>query len=459
MLNENKSTISFKEIVNFLKSSGFVFSGSEIYNGLANSFDYGPLGSLLKQNIKKAWKKKFIQENEYNVLLDSSIIMNPKVWEASGHLNFFIDPLAENKDDNKRYRADHLIKKHNSKIDVDKLSYQEMTQYLIQNKILGTENWVPVKEFNLLFRTYQSSVVENAVPIYLRPETCQGIFINFKNILNSTRRKIPFGVGQVGKSFRNEITPGNFIFRTREFEQMELEFFCHPKDYLKWFEFWIKYSLDFLLQLGIDLDKLKRKNYDSSELSHYSNATTDILFRFPWGFDELLGIASRTDFDLKNHQKHSKKDLQYFDMETKEKYWPFVIEPSLGVERLFLSIVINAYQIEKLDNKKTREVLKLHPFLAPYKLAILPLIKKVHNQKAKEIYRRLSSFFEVDYDESQSIGKRYRRQDMIGTPFCCTIDDESLSQNTVTIRDRNTLLQEKIKIDEIKNYIENKITF
>ncbi|QTX02672.1 glycyl-tRNA synthetase [Candidatus Phytoplasma luffae] len=457
MLKKQEKKLPFKEIISFLKQTGFVFSGSEIYNGLANSFDYGYLGSLLKKNIKNIWIKKFIQGFEYNILLDSSIIMNSRIWEASGHLSSFIDPLAENKDNNKRYRADQLIKEHNNKINVDILTYEEMTQYLIENKILGTSNWAPVREFNLLFQTHQGVILEKSSPLYLRPETCQGIFVNFKNILNSTRKKIPFGVGQIGKSFRNEITPGNFIFRTCEFEQMELEFFCHPRDYKKWFSFWQDYSYDFLLHLGLEPNNLKKREYSSEELSHYANATTDILFNFSWGFDELWGISSRTDFDLKNHQKHSQKDLQYFDSETREKYWPFVIEPSIGVERLFLAIIINSLKIEELENNNTRTVLKIKPFLAPYKLAILPLIKKKHGEKSKEIYKKLSSFFEVDYDETQSIGKRYRRQDMIGTPFCCTIDDDTFKDNKVTIRDRDTFMQDRIYIDDIKIYILEKI--
>ncbi|WP_323847956.1 MAG: glycine--tRNA ligase [Phytoplasma sp.] len=457
---ENKiNDISFKEIVSFMKKNGFVFYGSEIYNGLANSFDYGPLGSLLKQNIKEAWKKKFFQENENNVFIDSSIIMNPKVWEASGHLSCFVDLLTENRDDNKRYRADKLIQEHNSDINVNKLSFEEMHDYLIKHKVLGTTNWTPIKKFNLLFTTYQGVVIENSTPLYLRPETCQGIFVNFKNILQSTRKKIPFGVGQIGKAFRNEITPGNFIFRTCEFEQMELEFFCHPKEYHEWFCFWKDYTYNFLLQLGFNSESLKRKDYSKEELSHYANATTDILFLFPWGFDELWGISSRTDFDLQTHQKHSKKDLQYLDVLTKEKYWPFVIEPSLGVERLFLALIINCLKNETLNKGTTRIILKIHPFLSPYKLAILPLIKKKHSLKAKELQKQLSPFFQVYYDESQSIGKRYRRQDMIGTPFCCTIDEQSLLDNTVTIRDRDTLLQQRILITDVKEYIEHKIIF
>jgi glycyl-tRNA synthetase len=449
--------ISLKEIISFTKQNGFIFPGSEIYGGLSNSFDYGPLGSLLKQNIKKAWTKKFFQENDYNVFIDSSILLNSKVWQASGHLSFFIDPLAENKDNNKRYRADHLIKNHDPKINTNILNFEQMTEYLIKKKILGTSNWAPVREFNMLFQTYQGVVLEKANILYLRPETCQGIFINFKNILNTTRKKIPFGIGQIGKSFRNEITPGNFVFRTCEFEQMELEFFCFPSEHKKWFLFWIEYVYNFLLCLGLNKENLRLKENKKEELSHYSNNTTDILFLFPWGWDELWGIASRTDFDLKTHQKHSKQDLRYFDEKSKDKFFPFVIEPSVGVERLFLAIIANSLKEEKIQNGNYRKVLKIHPFLSPYKLAILPLIKKKHSLKAQELKKKICIFFEVCYDETQSIGKRYRRQDSIGTPFCCTIDDETLLNNIVTIRNRDTLKQDKINIEEIRFYIENRI--
>ncbi|MDV3205294.1 MAG: glycine--tRNA ligase [Weeping tea tree witches'-broom phytoplasma] len=450
---------SLKEIIAFAKQNGFIFPGSEIYGGLSNSFDYGPIGSLLKQNIKKAWVKKFCQEREDIVLFDSSIIMNTKIWEASKHLKLFTDPLAENKDNNKRYRADKLIKIHDPQINMNDLSFEQMTQYLIEHKILGTQNWAPVKQFNLLFRTFQGVTQENASTVYLRPETCQGIFINFKNIIKTTRKKIPFGVGQIGKSFRNEITPGNFIFRTCEFEQMELEFFCHPEQHKQWYIFWKEYVYNFLIKLGFKKNNLKFKDNHPQELSHYSNATTDILFNFSWDFDELWGIASRTDFDLKNHQQYSRQNLQYFDEETKQKYYPFVIEPSVGVERLFLAIIINSLERENLENNTTRIVLKIHPFLSPYKIAILPLIKQQHRAKAKELQKELSNDLEIIYDETRSIGKRYRRQDAIGTPFCCTIDDQTLKDNIVTIRDRDSLQQKRIKIESIKKYIEKKISF
>ncbi|MFR0367936.1 glycine--tRNA ligase [Candidatus Phytoplasma palmae] len=448
--------IKLKDLIVFAKKHGFIFYGSEIYGGLSNSFDYGPLGSLLKQNIKKAWIKKFIQEQD-NILLDSSIILNSNVWKASGHLELFIDPLVENKDTNKRYRADQLINSNDKNINTNSLSFEQMSRYLIDNKILGTKNWSSVEEFNLLFQTYQGVIKKKANTVFLRPETCQGIFINFKNILNTTRKKIPFGVGQIGKSFRNEITPSNFIFRTCEFEQMELEFFCQNNQYKKWFVFWKEFSYKFLLKLGLNSSNIMLKDQDLEELSHYSVATTDILFLFPWGFDELCGIACRTDFDLKTHQKHSKKDLQYFDEETKNKYHPFVIESSLGVERLFLAIISDSLKVETLQDFTERTVLKIHPFLAPYKMAILPLIRKKHYFKAQEIQKEFSCFFEVILDSNQSIGKRYRRQDVIGTPFCCTIDDQTLEDNTVTIRERDTLKQIRIEIKNIREYIENKI--
>ncbi|TVY12175.1 glycine--tRNA ligase [Candidatus Phytoplasma pini] len=452
-------SLSLKEIINFSKITGFVFPGSEIYGGLSNSFDYGPLGFLLKQNIKKAWIQKFFQEYENNVLIDSSIILNSQVWKASGHLSSFIDLLVENKDTNKRYRVDELINQHDPKLKIHDWDFQQMTEYLIKNKILGTRNWSKVREFNLLFQTQQGIVFENSRPLYLRPETCQGIFINFKNIVSSTRKKIPFGIGQIGKSFRNEITPGNFIFRTREFEQMELEFFCKPETHQKWFDFWKKYVYNFLLQLGLHEENLKWEEHEKKDLSHYSEATSDILFNFPWGFSELWGIASRTDFDLKNHHQHSQKDLQYFDAKQNRKYWPFVIEPSVGVERLFLALISDNLKIEKLDDNSNRFILSLHPFLSPYKLAILPLNKKEHRLKAKELQRKLSPFLEIEYDESQSIGKRYRRQDMIGTPFCCTIDHQTFEDDTVTIRNRDTLKQNRILSNDILNFIQKKILF
>ncbi|MDO7987146.1 MAG: glycine--tRNA ligase [Sweet potato little leaf phytoplasma] len=450
---------SLQELISFAKQNGFIFPGSEIYGGLANTFDYGPLGCLLKQNIKKAWQKKFFQEREDTLLLDSSIILNTKVWEASGHIKNFTDPLAENKDTNKRYRADKLIQKHNPKIDVHGMSLESMTQYLIKYRLLNTSNWSTVKQFNLLFQSHQGSVPSNNNIIFLRPETCQGIFVNFKNILNTSRKRIPFGIGQIGKSFRNEITPGNFIFRTCEFEQMELEFFHHPQETQKWFDFWKKYTYDFLLDLGLKTENLKFKDYNKTELSHYASNTTDILFNFPWGFDELWGISARNDFDLKQHQEHSGIDLRYSDHQQCNKFYPFVIEPSVGVERLLLAVMLNSLQKETLTNQTERILFKIHPFLAPYKVAILPLIKNIHREKAKQIQRFLCNYFEVIYDETQSIGKRYRRQDAIGTPYCCTIDNHTLEKNIVSIRDRDSLNQEFIPLEHLKDYLVDKISF
>ncbi|MDV3166346.1 MAG: glycine--tRNA ligase ['Waltheria sp.' little leaf phytoplasma] len=450
---------SLKELISFAKQNGFIFPGSEIYGGLANTFDYGPLGCLLKQNIKKAWQKKFFQEREDTLLLDSCIILNPKIWESSGHIKNFTDPLSENKDTNKRYRADKLIKEHNPNVNINEMSLETMTQYLITHRLLGTSNWSHVKKFNLLFQSHQGSVPSQNNIIFLRPETCQGIFVNFKNILNTFRKKIPFGIGQIGKSFRNEITPGNFIFRTCEFEQMELEFFYHPEETLKWFEFWKKYTYDFLLNLGLKKENLKFKDYHRTELSHYASNTTDILFNFPWGFDELWGISVRNDFDLKQHHKYSGIDLRYLDSQTGNKFYPFVVEPSVGVERLLLAIMLDCLQKENLENQTERILFKIHPFLAPYKIAVLPLIKNIHREKAKQIQRFLCNYFEVIYDETKSIGKRYRRQDAIGTPFCCTIDHQTLEQDIVSIRDRDSLKQEFIPLQNLKNYLIDKISF
>ncbi|AGL90341.1 Glycyl-tRNA synthetase [Strawberry lethal yellows phytoplasma (CPA) str. NZSb11] len=448
---------SFEKIINLAKQTGFVFSGSEIYGGLANSWDYGPLGSLLKNNLKKAWLQKFVQEQSQNILLDGSILLNSSVWRSSGHLDSFSDPLTENKDNNKRFRADKLIEEHQPGLDISCWTYEQMHQYLVENKVLGTSNWTPIQPFNMLFQTHQGVVLEKSKPLYLRPETAQGIFIQFKNILKTTRKKIPFGVCQVGKVFRNEITPGNFIFRSCEFEQMELEFFCEPNTQNEWFEYWKNFMYQFLITLGMKKENLSFKNHQKEELSHYSEKTTDILFKFPWGMDELWGIASRTDFDLKNHQNHSKKDLTYFDPNTQKRYFPYVIEPSLGVERLFLALLINNYHEDSV-NQTPRQVLTFHPFLAPYKVAVLPLIKKEHASKAKEIENYLMKYLDVCYDDTQSIGKRYRRQDMIGTPFCLTVDHETLEKNTVTLRNRDTLKQETMTLEEVKNYVLSQVT-
>ena len=448
---------SLEELANYAKINGFVFNGSEIYGGLANSFDYGPLGVELKNNIKKAWWLKFVQENCYNIGLDAGILMNRETWVASGHVQTFTDPLTDCRACQTRHRADHLVEEASKgKINAAAFSDKELFDYLVDNKVkcpnCGKNNFTEIRKFNMMFKTVQGPVENEKNTIYLRPETAQGIFVNFKNIQRSMRKKIPFGVCQIGKSFRNEITPGNFIFRTREFEQMELEFFCKPGTEMEWFEYWKKYCIDFLASLGLTKDTLKIRDHDKEELSHYSNATTDIEVLFPFGYGELWGIASRTDYDLKAHMVHSKENLEYLDPETNEKYIPYVIEPSIGVERLFLALLYNSLTIESLETEE-REILKLHPFLAPYKAAVLPLIKKRHAEKAAEIYGELSKYFMTCYDESASIGKRYRRADGIGTPFCITIDDETLNNNTVTIRHRDSMKQEVIKVDELKDFI------
>lgn len=455
--------MTLEKIVNYLKQTGYVYQGSEIYGGLANTFDYGPLGSLLKQNIKDAWKKRFVTESFYNVLLDSSILLNKEVWMASGHLKGFSDPLTECLSCNNRFRADHLIELDNKEINPDGWSNEKLFNYLIENKIAcptcGKVKWTEIRKFNLMFKTNQGVIENEANDVYLRPETAQGIFINFKNIQRTTRRKVPFGVGQVGKAFRNEITPGNFIFRTREFEQLELEFFCKPNTEIEWFDYWLKEMETFLFDLGLKKENVSLYEHSKDELSHYSNKTIDILYKYPWGFDELWGIASRTDFDLKAHMEHSKEDLMYLDPETNEKYVPYVVEPSLGVERLFLALIKESLVEEELEDGKFREVLKLHPYLAPYKVAVLPLIKNRHKEKSEELYQMLAKHFSVVYDETQTIGRRYRRQDQIGTPFVITVDDETLSENTVTIRERDSMTQVRIKFDELTNYLEQRVKF
>lgn len=455
--------MTLDKIVNFAKQTGYIYQGSELYGGLSNTWDYGPLGSLLKQNIKSAWIKRFITETPYNVLLDSSILMNKEVWVASGHLGGFSDPLTECLNCHTRHRADHLIKADDHEINPDGWTNDELFSYLNEHEIkcpnCGKSSWTEIRKFNLMFKTNQGVIEDEANTVYLRPETAQGIFINFKNIQRTTRKKIPFGVGQIGKSFRNEITPGNFIFRTREFEQMELEFFCEPNTEITWFDYWLDKMKHFLLDLGIHQDNLNYHEHTLKELSHYSNKTVDILYNFPWGFDELWGIASRTDFDLKAHQTHSKESLEYLDPETNARYVPYVVEPSLGVERLLLSILNEGITEDTLEDGKTREVLKIHPYLAPYKVAVLPLIKNKHQDKSLEIYDVLSKHFSVVYDETQNIRKRYRRQDQIGTPYCLTVDEQTLIDNTVTIRERDSMNQIRLQIDEVMEYIKDKIRF
>lgn len=453
--------LTMEEMVNYCKNYGYFYQGSEIYGGLANSWDYGPLGSLLKQNVKNMWWKKFVQESPYNYGLDSAILMNPKVWVASGHVASFSDPLIDCKSCKARHRADKLVEDAtNGEITGDGLSNEELVNLIKEKNIVcpkcGKNDFTEIRKFNLLFETYQGVTEDAKNKVYLRGETAQGIFVNFKNVERSMRAKLPFGICQYGKSFRNEITPGNFIFRTREFEQMELEFFCKPDTDLEWFKYWKDNCINFLKTLGIKEENLRYRDHEKEELSFYSKATTDIEYKFPFGWGELWGIADRTNYDLSVHQEHSGEDLRYLDPETNEKYLPYVIEPSVGVDRLILTLLCDAYTKEVIDNEE-RVVLKIHPALAPVKVTILPLIKKFHNEKAMELYKELCKKFSCSYDEAGSIGKRYRRSDAIGTPFCITVDDETLNNNTVTIRNRDTMEQIVLPIDEIKAYIEEKI--
>ena len=451
-----------ESIVNYCKQYGFIFQGSEIYGGLANTFDYGPLGRELKENLKKAWSQKFIQENVYNVGIDSAILMNPNVWVATGHVASFADPLVDCKKCKARFRADKLIEDFTEgKETGDGWSNEELESFIKDNAIkcpkCGSSDFTSIRQFNLLFETKMGVTEDDKSKIYLRGETAQGIFVNFLNVQRSMRLKVPFGIGQIGKAFRNEITPGNFTFRTRDFDQMELEFFCKPETDLEWFGYYKNYCMEFLKTIGIDKDNLRFRDHKPEELAFYSKATTDIEYLYPMGWGELWGIADRTDYDLSRHMEHSKEDLRYLDPETNEKYVPYVIEPSLGLDRLLLAVLCDSYFKEKLENGEEREILKVHPYLAPYKATILPLVKKIHADKAKEVYADLCSYFPVSYDETGSIGKRYRRSDAVGTPFAITIDDESLNNNIVTIRDRDTMEQISLPLDEVKDYIEEKI--
>ncbi|KOA18758.1 glycine--tRNA ligase [Clostridium homopropionicum DSM 5847] len=455
------------KVVALCKGRGFIFQGSEIYGGLANSWDYGPLGVEFKNNVKKAWWKRFIQQSPYNVGLDSSILMNREVWVASGHVGGFSDPLMDCKECKARFRADKIVEEHMASKGIDDVSAdgwsnEELLKYINENNIVcpkcGKLNYTDIRRFNLMFKTFQGVTEDSSAEIYLRPETAQGIFINFKNVQRTSRKKVPFGIGQIGKSFRNEITPGNFTFRTREFEQMELEFFCEPGTDLEWFKYWKDYSWKFLLNLGVNESNLRFRDHGEEELSFYSNATSDIEFLFPFGWGELWGIADRTDYDLKQHMEHSGQDLSYLDPNTNEKYVPYVIEPSLGADRVALAFLVNAYDEEELEGGEVRTVLHLHPALAPFKAAILPLSKKL-SEKSLEVYEKLSKKFNVDYDEAGSIGKRYRREDEIGTPYCITVDFDTLENDTVTIRDRDTMTQIRLKIDELEKFLEEKIEF
>ncbi|MFR6072193.1 MAG: glycine--tRNA ligase [Faecalitalea cylindroides] len=455
---------TFNDVVAHMKSTGFVYQGSEIYGGLANTWDFGPLGIELKNNIKNAWWKRFIQEDPNNVGLQSAILMNPNVWVASGHVGGFSDPLMDCKECKSRFRADQLIEEAtNHEVNCSKMTNEEMEDYIANHDIVcpkcGAKIFTGIRQFNLMFKTFQGVLEDAKSTIYLRPETAQGIFVNFKNVQRTMRKKLPFGIGQIGKSFRNEITPGNFIFRTREFEQMELEFFCKPGTDLEWFEYYCNACVQFLKDLGLSEENIRLRAHDPEELAHYSNGTSDIEYNFsePIGWGELWGIADRTDFDLKAHQTTSKQSLEYFDQETNSKYIPYVIEPSVGVERLILAVMCEAYEMQQLENDE-RLVLHLHPYLAPYKVAVLPLSKKLNDQASK-VFSDLASEFTCTYDDAQSIGKRYRRQDSIGTPFCVTVDFETEKDNCVTVRDRDTMEQERVALSELKDYIEQRIKF
>ncbi len=456
---------TMEKIVALAKARGFVYPGSEIYGGLANTWDYGNLGVELKNNVKQAWWQKFVREHPLNVGIDSAILMNTQTWVASGHLGSFSDPLMDCRECHERFRADKLIEDYASDNSVeiegavDSWSHEEMEAYIDEHKILcptcGKHDFTKIRQFNLMFKTHQGVTEDASNEVYLRPETAQGIFVNFKNVQRTSRKKIPFGIGQIGKSFRNEITPGNFIFRTREFEQMELQFFCEPGTDLEWFEYWRQYSYNWLKSLGLPEEELRLRDHDQEELSHYSNATTDIEFLFPFGWGELWGIADRTDYDLKQHQEHSKEDMSYFDDEKKEKYIPYVVEPSLGVDRVTLAFLCNAYTQEELEGGDTRTVLRFHPALAPIKIAILPLSKKL-SEEATKVYMDLVKDYNCEYDDRGNIGRRYRRQDEIGTPYCITYDFDSLEDQSVTIRHRDTMEQIRIKIADLKGYFSDK---
>ncbi len=459
---------SMDKIVALCKGRGFIFAGSEIYGGLSNTWDYGPLGVELKNNVKKAWWRKFVQESPYNVGLDAAILMNSETWKASGHLGGFADPLMDCRECKERFRADKLIEDwcvenaFTLEKPIDAFTQPEMKAFIEEHQIpcptCGKHNFTDIRQFNLMFKTFQGVTEDAKNTVYLRPETAQGIFVNFANVQRTTRKKLPFGIGQIGKSFRNEITPGNFIFRVREFEQMELEFFCEPGTDLEWFDYWRSYCKNFLLSIGIKEENLRTRDHDPEELVFYSKATTDFEFLFPFGWGELWGVADRTDYDLTQHQNASGKDLTYYNPERNERYIPYVIEPSLGVERTVLAVLCNAYDEQTLENNDVRTVLHLHPALAPFKAAVLPLSKKL-SEGAAEVYRMLSKHFMVDFDETGSIGKRYRREDEIGTPLCVTYDFDSVNDGCVTVRDRDTMEQVRIPITDLKAYIETRLDF
>ncbi len=458
------SNLTMDKLVALCKSRGFIYPGSEIYGGLANAWDYGPLGVEFKNNVKKAWWQKFVQESKYNVGLDAGILMNREVWVASGHVGGFNDPLMDCKACKARFRADQLIEKFTNGAETgDGWSNQELEDYIASHDIVcpvcGKKDFTGIRQFNLMFKTFQGVNESSASELYLRPETAQGIFVNFQNVMRATRKKIPAGIGQIGKSFRNEITPGNFIFRVREFEQMELEFFCKPGTDLEWFDYWRNFCKEWLLALGIKEENLRLRDHEPEKLAFYSKATTDFEFLFPFGWGELWGVADRTDYDLTQHQNHSGKSMEYLDPTTGEKYVPYCIEPSLGVERSVLAFLCNAYDEEELEGGDVRTVLHLHPALAPYKAAVLPLQKNKLGGLASEIHDELAKYFMVEYDETGSIGKRYRRQDEIGTPFCITVDFDTEADGTVTVRDRDTMQQQRVKVSDLRAFIEEKLRF
>ena len=465
-LTMNHSDKTMEKIVALCKNRGFIFPGSEIYGGLANSWDYGPLGSLMKQNVKAAWWKKFVQESPTNVGLDAGILMNPRVWEASGHVVNFNDPLIDCKSCKRRHRADKLIedwaKENGVEVNVEAMTNEAMVEYIRENKVAcpgcGACDFSDIKKFNLMFKTHQGVTQDSGVDVYLRPETAQGIFVDYKSVQRTTRRKVPFGVCQIGKSFRNEITPGNFIFRTLEFEQMEMEFFCKPGTDLEWFNYWRGYCRDWLVGLGMKEENLRLRDHTPEELSFYSVATTDFEYLFPFGWGELWGIADRTDYDLTQHQNFSGEKMEYRDDTANESYIPYVIEPSLGAERAMLAFLCDAYDEEPVGENDTRVVLHLHPFLAPYKVAVLPLSKKL-SEPAQKVWQLLSKDYMVDFDETGSIGKRYRREDEIGTPFCVTYDFESEEDGCVTVRERDTMQQERVKIEDLPEYFRARMAY
>ena len=459
MANKN----SFEKITTHLQQTGYVFPGSQIYGGLSNSWDYGPLGAELKKNVREAWWKRFVQESPTNVGIDAGILMNPRVWEATGHVTTFNDPMVDCKACKARHRADELIKSEFPDADVDNMTFEQMDEFIkehdVKCPVCGKADFTPIRKFNMMFKTHIGVTDDSSSVVYLRPETAQGVFVNFKNVQRTQRKKLPFGICQTGKSFRNEITPGNFTFRIREFDQMEMEFFCKPGTDLEWFSYWKDYCLKFVESLGPKAENLRFRDHEPAELAFYSKATTDVEYDFPdLGWGEILGVADRTDYDLKRHQEYSKEDMTYFDPETNEKYIPYVIEPSMGLDRLMLMVMMDSYDEETLEGGDIRTVMHILPALAPYKVAVLPLSKKLED-KAKEVLSVLNKHFQVTYDVTGSIGKRYRRQDEIGTPYCVTVDFDTLEDNTVTIRDRDTMQQIRMPIDELVKHFEDKFVF